>query len=145
MSINSDLVALRAVPLFSSLTDVDLNLVAFVSSLNRFRVGETLITIGEEGTCAYVILSGEVRILLPGSEEEERMAIRGSGAVVGEIALLCDVPRTATVKALNDVEALRIEQSEFLTLLHDRPAIAVELCKSLAMKLETYTSPPSPA
>jgi len=139
MSINDDLAVLRAVPLFSSLDDADLNLIAFASSIHRFRQGETVIAIGEEGTCAYVILLGEVGILLPGPEEEKRIAVRGGGAIIGEVALLCDVPRTATVKALSDVEALKIEQSEFLTLLHDRPAIAVELCKSLAMKLETLS------
>ncbi|MDO9527373.1 MAG: cyclic nucleotide-binding domain-containing protein, partial [Gemmobacter sp.] len=91
------------------------------------------------GDAAYVILSGKADILIQGPNGEIKVAEVGPNAIVGEIAILCDVARTATVKALTQVEALRIGKENFFKLLMDFPEMTVEMVRVLANRL-THTT-----
>ena len=59
--------------------------------------------------------------------------------MVGEIAVLCDVPRTATVKALTELVALRITKDMFLQMIAEFPDMAIEIMRHLARRLEETT------
>ena len=60
----------------------------------------------------------------------------GAGEVFGEMAVLCDIPRTAGIGAKTDLEVLRIERDAFLKLLSEFPDVALQVTKFLAARLE---------
>jgi CRP-like cAMP-binding protein len=64
------------------------------------------------------------------------VATVGRNAIIGEIAILCDVPRTATVTAKTALEALRIDKETFFRLVTEFPLMAVEIMRELAHRLE---------
>ena len=105
-----DIKLLRANPLFGWLPPVALERVAFTLSDVELGAGEVLIRQGEEGDRAYVVAAGELAVERDG-EEVARVA---PGGIVGEIALLHAVPRTATVRAVGPARLLAIERDEFL-------------------------------
>lgn len=78
-----------------------------------YKAGEVIIKQGELGESAYIIESGRVEILAESKEgEAHRLGSRGAGTMIGEMALIDDAPRTATVKALEDCELLEITKKD---------------------------------
>ena len=90
---------LRQVPLFAGVAPAKLKLLAFASDRVSYRTGETLFHQGDPGDAAYVILEGKADILAEVGSGQIKIAELEDNAIVGEIAILCDVSRTATVKA----------------------------------------------
>ncbi len=79
-----------------------------------FKSGDVIMTQGTQGDCAYIIENGKVEIVLVGEEgEEQSFGTRGPGAMIGEMALVDNAPRTATVRALEDCELLEISKDDF--------------------------------
>lgn len=113
---------LSKIPLFSALPRSQLRLLSFTSEVKQFSDGDALCTEGEVGDSAYVILSGEVRVCVaqgksyPGVE----VARLQVNEIVGEVALLSNKLRTATVLALGEVEVLRISKEIFDLIMHNR-------------------------
>jgi MFS family permease len=106
----STLAMLRAIPIFAPLPPVTLEQLG--SRLSRVRVptGEVVFRRGDPGDRFYVIGEGEVEIALDGGPPKTL----GRGGYFGEIALLRDVPRTATVTALTEVELYALERDVFI-------------------------------
>ncbi|MGA1370545.1 MAG: EAL domain-containing protein [Pseudomonadales bacterium] len=79
-----------------------------------YRAGETIIRQGEDGDCAYIIEAGRVEIVLQKPDgRQQRVGTRGAETMIGEMALVDDAPRTATVRALEDCRLLRISKEDF--------------------------------
>ena len=131
---------LRQVPLFAGVAPAKLKLLAFASDRVSYRTGETLFHQGDPGDAAYVILEGKADILAEVGSGQIKIAELEDNAIVGEIAILCDVSRTATVKAAASLEALRIRKDDFLKLLADYPDMMFEILRSLAQRLTRTTS-----
>jgi len=123
---------LRKVPLFSGLSASELKLLAFTSQLHCFAPGEILMRQGDPADCAYVILEGEVEVLASTSSGEFVIAVLGRNAVPGEIGVLTDAPRTATVRAKGPVSTLRISPEVFLRLASGRPDRALHVMRQLS-------------
>lgn len=79
----------------------------------QFQKGETLLREGERGECAYIVESGSVEILVQREGQLAQIGTRGPGALIGEMAMVDDKPRTATVRALEDCEVLEITREDF--------------------------------
>lgn len=112
----------RAIPAFAGLGPSELDLVLAKLVEHHFERGEVLMRQGDPGDRFYVIVGGRVEVLVAGAAADpagpgERVATLGEGQYVGEIALLLDVPRTATVRALEPVHALSLTRREFRDLL----------------------------
>jgi CRP-like cAMP-binding protein len=113
---------------------------AFTSDRVSYRAGQILFHQGDLGDAAYVVLTGTADILVDTPSGEIKVADVDVNSIVGEIAILCDVSRTATVKATSNVEALRISKEHFLKLLSDFPEMAVDIMRVLADRLNHTTA-----
>lgn len=126
---------LRNVPLFSGLSASELKLLAFTGRVLRFEPGETLMRQGDRAECAFVILEGEVEILGEASGTPFLIATQGKNALIGEMGIICDAPRSATVRARQPVSALRISGDVFLRLACENPQRALYVMRQLSARL----------
>lgn len=140
MLLKDEVQMLRRVPLFAGVEPTKLKLLAFTSDRVGYRAGEVLFHQGDSGDAAYVVLTGRAEILVDSPSGQFKIAEVENNAIVGEIAILCDVARTATVRAVTSVEALRIRKEHFIKLLTDFPEITIEVMRVLADRLSHTTS-----
>jgi CRP-like cAMP-binding protein len=110
---------LRRVPLFAELDAQQLRLVAAQLQAETCEPGEVVMHQGEIGATFYVIESGQVRVSVTQDGKQRTVAERGRGEYVGEIALLLQVPRTATVTALEPTRLLVLHKDDFDRLVRD--------------------------
>lgn len=139
MILKDEVRILRQVPLFAGMEPAKLKLLAFTSDRVSFDANEILFNQGEVGDAAYLILDGVADILVDSPNGPIKVAEVEHNSVVGEIAILCDAPRNATVKAHTPVEALRIRKEQFLKLLADFPDVTIEVMRVLADRLSQTT------
>lgn len=128
---------LGRVDLFSTLTKKELQVLAKSSQERSYSAGTTLVSQGDAGVGLYVIESGKVRITqaVDPDKAEEELGVVGEGEVLGEMALLDDLPRSATVTAIEDVRALLLPVWEFRSILRNHPDIALKLLAVLSRRL----------
>lgn len=139
MLLKDEVLMLRQVPLFAGLEPAKLKLLAFSSDRVSYGAGEVLFRQGDAGDAAYVILAGTAEILVDSAQGPIKVAELGENAIIGEIAILCDAARTATVKAETPVETLRIRKEQFIKLLTDFPEVMIEVMRVLAERLSQTT------
>ena len=140
MSLNEEVDLLRNIPLFTRIESSKLKLLAFTSERLTFRPGQNLCVQGDMGDAAYIIIEGDADVLVDTPNGTITVAQVGKNDFVGEIAILCDVPRTATVRATSDLTALKISKDLFFRLVLEFPQMAVEVMRVLAQRLERTTS-----
>ncbi len=140
MLLNDEVKMLRQVPIFAGMASAKLRLLAYTSDRVAYRAGEVLFHQGDDGDAAYVILQGQADVMVTTPQGELRVAQVAENAMVGEIAILCDVARTATVLAVTPVEALRISKENFVKLLLDFPEMTLEIVRVLAARLSDTTA-----
>ena len=135
MLLNDEVELLGKVSLFCGLQPSQLKLLAFTSQRIKFEKGEMLFNQNDPGDSAYVVLSGEAEVIVDNKGVNLVVAKLGENSIIGEIAILCDVPRTAGVRAATDLETLCIEKEQMLKLLKEFPNMSIELMKVLAERL----------
>jgi CRP-like cAMP-binding protein len=141
VTLQEDVEALRRIPLFSKIEPARLKLLAFTSEHVEFLEGETVCRQGEAGDAAYILLDGRADVLVETAGGPVKVASLGRNEIVGEIAILCDVPRTATVQAAaGPLVALRVSKDGFFNLVTQFPQIAVEIMGELASRLHQTTT-----
>lgn len=140
MLLKDEVEMLRRITLFSGLPPAKLKLLAFTSERVMYSAGEALFYQGDIGDAAYVILSGKAEVLINTAGGPFKIAEVEQNSIVGEIAILCNTPRTATVRTSTPLEALRIRKDDFLKLLADFPEMAVEIMRVLADRLTQTTA-----
>lgn len=140
MMLKEEVGMLRQVPLFSGIEPAKLKLLAFTSDRVSYRDGQDLFRQGDEGDAAYVILSGEADIIVDSDAGPITVAHVEPNSIVGEITILCDVSRTATVRARGPVETLRIRKDHFLRMLREFPEMTIEIVRVLANRLSSTTA-----
>jgi len=131
---------LRKIPLFSGIDPVKLKLLAFASERLEYNTGQNLFRQGEVGDAAYVIVQGEADVIVETETGEIPVAEFKDNAFIGEIAILCDVPRTATVRAKTKLAVLKIKKEHFLGLIKDFPELGIEVMRELAARLSKTTN-----
>ncbi len=139
-SILQEVEMLRRVPLFSQIDPAKLKLLAFTSERMTFQAGQDLCKQGDSGDAAYVIINGDADVIVEQGGNEIVVARVSENAVIGEIAVLCEIPRTATVRAMTRLDALRIDKEHFLRLIREFPEMAVEVMRELADRLTKTTA-----
>lgn len=127
---------LRRVPLFEDLTDDELGQVALLFKERTFPAGETVVKEGADGATFYVIESGEATVSVGGKE----LARLGGGDFFGEIALLDEDVRSASIVADTELSCFGLTYWEFRPLVLENGAIGWKLAHSLARKLRAAQS-----
>lgn len=140
MSLEQEVETLRRIPLFANIEPAKLKLLAFTSQRLTFKPGQVLCRQGDPGDAAYILLDGTAEVVLArGDGNEIVVAALDKDDIVGEIAIICDVPRTATVRAKTALTTLKITKDIFLRLMRDFPEIGLEVMRTLAHRLEHTT------
>src|SRR6266436_4158444 len=141
MGLNEEVEMLRKIQLFSKVEPAKLKLLAFTSERAVFEAEEVLFHQGDQADAAYIIIGGQlaVDIELPNGGRI-RVARPGPDQIVGEIGILGDVPRTATVSAIERTTTLKITKDAFFQMVSDFPSMAVEVMRVLAHRVEDTNS-----
>ena len=128
---NAKVELIRSVPLFSSCSKRELAEIASMADELDFPEGKTLIKEGESGREFFVLIEGTVEVRRKG----RKLPTLGRADCIGEIALVLDVPRTATVATTSPVRALVLTRQSFRSLLEGSPQIQLKVIQSLAERL----------
>ena len=136
MPVTADL--LRLVPFFAGMTDRSFEAIAAVASDVGFAAGDDLVRQGDAGEAFYIIVSGTARAVRDGVTLRDL----GPGDFLGEIALVDGSPRTATVTALEPIEALTVTRDAFLALLERLPVFRLEILNALTQRIRSTGGAP---
>jgi CRP/FNR family transcriptional regulator, cyclic AMP receptor protein len=139
MTIETEVQSLRQVSMFRDIDPARLKLLAFTSDRLSYETGDILFRQNEISDSTYVIVEGKVEVWLE-DERAQRPRIKvaelGSGAMVGEMGVLCDQPRSATIEAASHVVALKIGREVFFDMLRQFPQMSVAVMRDLARRLD---------
>ena len=136
MTLDTEVQSLRQVPMFRDIDPSRLKLLAFTSERIKFSPGQRFFSQGDAADAAYVILDGKADVVLDAKGGHVKVAELGRNAIVGEMAILSDMPRSATVVATETLSALRIDKRVFLELLTQFPQMSIAVMRELAHRLE---------
>jgi len=102
-----------------------------------FDAGKQLFRQGDPADAAYLIIDGHAEVVVDTPGGPVVLATLGANEIVGEIAILCNVPRTATVRAKDRLITLRISKEPFMRMVREFPNMAVSIMQELAHRLES--------
>jgi len=132
--------ALRAIPLFADVTDQDLEKIAAASVVRTFSKNSIVITEGDSSSSLYVILSGEVKVFVSDEEGKTNIVNRlGPGDYFGELSLIDEEPRSASVEALSKCRMSILSRQYFVQYLEQHPRVAISLLKGMGRRLRNTT------
>jgi CRP-like cAMP-binding protein len=137
MTLETEVQSLRQVPMFRDIDPARLKLLAFTSERVNFAEGQKFFSQGDAADAAYVILQGKADVSLESAGGSAiKVAELGQNALVGEMGILSDSPRSATIVAAASTTALRIDKRVFLELLTQFPQMSIAVMRELASRLE---------
>ena len=139
MKFEVEVSALQRTPMFQGVDASRLRLLAFMGEDRTFRDGEYVVRQGDASDSAYLILDGAAEVEVDFGGRSSVVARLGPSEVFGEIAMLCDTPRSASVRASGELRTLMFQQDGMLRLLREFPEMAIEMSRSLAQRLERTT------
>ena len=142
--------ALRAVPMFERLDAADVDELAARAAVRGFGRGEPLVRQGEAGDAMYVLTRGAASVYVrdgagSGTGRGRKVAEIVEGGVLGEMAVLCGEPRSATVVADVDVEAVVLRPADMRVLLERRPELAEEIAHVIEERRAALAAGPEDA
>ena len=140
MSIEQEVEILRNIPMFAKIDPAKLKLLAFASERISFKPGQDMFCQGDAGDAAFIVVAGSADVLVETPGGALKVAELSRNDIIGEIAILCDVPRTATVRAAGELIALKISKDLFFRMVTDFPDMGIEIMRSLAHRLENTTA-----
>jgi hypothetical protein len=126
---------LRNVPMLAALTPGDLDELASVVHERIFHNGEDLCRQGEAGDAVFVVVKGRVKVFTGDGTSERVLSQLGAGACIGEMAVLDDAPRSATVRAIERTRAVVIPGGGFKDLMSTRPEMAQAIIGELVRRM----------
>jgi ATP-binding cassette subfamily B protein len=133
----TDVSILREVPLFNNLDDSYLREISDIFITERVPAGRTVIEEGDEGTRFYIIIHGMVAVTATDDEgQAHRVAILDDGDYFGEIALLADIPTTASVVTLAPSIFIILQREQLLKLMHQHPGLGAQVREALERRLK---------
>ena len=135
MDLFKDAEQLREIPLFARLEPTRLELLAFSSEEASFDDGDIIFTMNSSSDSAYVSMSGQAEVFLRKEATGEPIAVLPANDLVGEMGVIGNQPRVATLRAKGQVRCLRILADDFLDLLKDNPEVSLSVLRQLVDRL----------
>ena len=136
MSLKQEVELLQRFPLFAEIEPTKLKLLAFMSERVGFDPGKIVMRQGDPGDAAYLIIDGHAEVIAETPVGPVILATLGANEIVGEMAILCDRPRNATVRAKDRLIALRISKEPFMRMVREFPNMAISIMQELADRLD---------
>lgn len=127
---------LKEIPLFQNLTDEQLDFLSNMTRRFTYKKDSIIINQGDSGNSLYVILRGELKVTALGSGGKQIiLAFLGQGNFVGELSLLDDAPRSATVQATEDTETMQVTQEVFHSFVESFPETLLPMLRMMSARL----------
>lgn len=126
---------LSRVPLLSGLESKDIETLAGRTRPVSFPSGTKIVEMGELGQSLFLIVEGSVRVLSPARSNDFELARLGVGDFFGEMALLNEKPRSATVQAVDEVSLLVLDKVDFREVIEQSPEVALRLLETLSIRI----------
>ncbi|KGE73583.1 ATP-binding protein [Spirochaeta lutea] len=124
---------LRQVYFFRELSDDDVQAVADLSHEQDLAQGTVVFREGDEADRFYILMDGTIEVWKKSvTGQDVLLATEGKGHIFGEMALVDDLPRSATIKALSDIRVLYISREDFTRIMHDRQGVLISVLRSLS-------------
>ena len=139
LSLMDRILFFKRVSLFEGLSPTDLKQVASIAEEELFPDGDMIAQQGEPGDALFVIVSGEVSVVISKDGHNVEAVRRRSGEYVGEMSIINREPRMATLIAVGDVRALCIDQKSFEGLIRERPEVSLAVIQVLSKRLKEAT------
>ena len=136
MNLNEEVELLKGVPILSKIEPAKLKLLAFTSERVNYAEGQELCHQGDPGDAMYVILGGVAEVVIDTPAGPISVAELKKNNFFGETAILCDVPRNATIKAREPLVTLKISKDMFYRLIAEFPQMAIEIMRELAHRVD---------
>lgn len=140
MSLEQEVELIRQFPIFSKIQPAMQKLLCFSAERLTYDAGQVIFNAGDSADAAYVVIDGTVEISVPTPSGPIVINTMTKNEILGEIAIVGDVPRTATAKALSKLETLKISKELFIKIIRENPDAAIELIRILAARLASTTS-----
>ncbi|MGE0501091.1 MAG: cyclic nucleotide-binding domain-containing protein [Rhizobiaceae bacterium] len=132
MALDDDVRILSGVGLFESFTQEQVRLLAFGAESATLASGEELFREGEHADCAYVVVGGKIGLYRERDGRRVAVGKVGSGALIGEYALIAETARLTGAVALADTDLIRLNRKPFRRILEEYPELAVALYNRVA-------------
>ncbi len=132
--------ALRNIALFSGLSETDMAAVSSLAVTRSFPKNTLVICEGDTSDSLYVVLSGKVKVFLSDEEGKEvTLNLQGSGEYFGELAILDEAPRSASVMTVEDTRLAVLSKAAFERCMEQHATIALVVMRGLACRLRELT------
>jgi CRP/FNR family cyclic AMP-dependent transcriptional regulator len=131
--------ALKRAPLFEGLSRKELEHLAQLADDLEVPVGKVLTRQGDTGREFFVLMDGEVEV----ERDGQSLGRRGAGDFIGEIALIEDIPRTATVTAATSVRLFVLTGQSFRSVVEAQPEVENKVLRTLARRLADMSDDPA--
>jgi hypothetical protein len=141
LSVIERVLFLRKVSLFADLSPADLERVAQLVEERGYVDGEVIAAEGEVGEELHIVIEGTIRVVQGGEGSERELARRSSGDVVGEMSLIAQAPRIASLIADGPVRTIRLGRHEFESMLRERPGVSLAVMRVLVQRLAERRRP----
>jgi signal transduction histidine kinase len=137
---DSDRALLRRNPLFSELSEEDLDGLTHSAEPVELAPGDVLAVQGEPGDAMFVIETGELQVVKRSGSSDVPIAMVGPGEIVGEMSIFEAQPRNASVRAVTPTKVIRIGRDEILGILHTRPSATMSMLRTMMGRLRETES-----
>ena len=127
---------LAEIPLFSFMNEEDLNRIARYTKENLFHKGEVIIREGDHDDRLFMIISGEAEVIKGlGANNERKVRTLGPFSYFGEMAIIDELPRSASVVAKEEISVLTLEKINLIHEIDKYPSFAMELLRMLSLRI----------
>ena len=132
---------LRSIPVLAGLPANKLKLLAFASDHVNYKEGEILFEQGDMADAAYIVIDGVAEVLVTpeGANESNKVAELGANSFIGDMAIVADIPRTATIRAGSPLSTLKIRKDHLIDMVQDSPELALAILRELVDRLAKTT------